>query len=103
MPMTIGWDSVDSVSTIHRWSEIAGFVFLGLLLMSEIVAFVSGNRKDELQRSMAQRRLTSAQQGFLLAALTPFSGQTVSVTCILGDPEGKRLAEDFVSVCSAAH
>jgi hypothetical protein len=100
--MTIGWSSLESVSAIHRLAEIAGFVFLGLLLMSEIVAYVSGNRKDELQEQLAQRRLTPEQRGALLAALSPFKGQKASVFCVLGDGEGKRFADDFVSVLIAA-
>jgi hypothetical protein len=43
-----GWDSLDSVRNWHTLFEIAGIVFLALLVGAEIFAFQYGHRKDEL-------------------------------------------------------
>ena len=108
--MTFGWNSLESVSAIHKWMEIAGFVFLGLLLTSEVIAFVYGNRKDVLSEhetrkqlesvkaAQQQRRLSVEQKHILISALSPFRGQKVSVARIMGDVEAEPLADDFVEV-----
>jgi hypothetical protein len=108
--MTFGWNSLESVSTIHRGLEIAGFVFLGLLLVSEVLAFVYGNRKDVLSEqvttgqietiraSQRPRRLSDKQKQALIAALLPYKGEKVSVARIMGDGEAEPLANDFVDV-----
>lgn len=48
MPNLPGWDSLDAVSRYHSWAEILGIVFLGLLVVSEFVAYRYSHRKDEL-------------------------------------------------------
>jgi hypothetical protein len=56
----------------------------------------------EFQRGLGQKRLTRDEKQALVAALKPFSGQKVTVASIVGDAEGKLLAEDFVAVFDQA-
>jgi hypothetical protein len=48
------------------------------------------------------RGLTEAQKKTIVALLAPFRGQKFSVVCIAGDPEGKNIAEQIVTVLRAA-
>jgi hypothetical protein len=48
------------------------------------------------------RGLTEAQKKTIVALLAPFRGQKFSVVCIAGDPEGKHIAEEIVTVLRAA-
>ncbi|MDZ4077532.1 hypothetical protein [Hydrocarboniphaga sp.] len=43
-----GWNSIDGTSTIHDFFEIAGIVFLGLLVVAEVIAYAYGHRHSEL-------------------------------------------------------
>ena len=57
---------------------------------------------EELRHQQANRHLTEDQKTDLIQLLMPFHGERVSVICILGDVEGKALAEDFVGVFAQA-
>lgn len=46
-----GWDSLAAVTKIHHSLEIAGIVFLGLLVLSESFAYAYSNRKDALNEA----------------------------------------------------
>jgi hypothetical protein len=59
-------------------------------------------RLEETQHQQASRRLTITDQQTLLAALSPFPGQQIDITSIVGDPEGQQFASDFVSVAQQA-
>ncbi|HEY6256760.1 MAG TPA: hypothetical protein VIY51_13300 [Xanthobacteraceae bacterium] len=48
------------------------------------------------------RGLTEAQKKAMIGVLAPFRGQKFSVVCIAGDPEGKNIGEQIVSVLRAA-
>jgi hypothetical protein len=48
------------------------------------------------------RGLTEAQKKTIIGLLSSFRGQKFSVVCIAGDPEGKSIAEEIVSVLRAA-
>jgi hypothetical protein len=48
------------------------------------------------------RGLTEAQKKTMVALLAPFRGQKFSVVCIAGDPEGKHIGEEIVTVLRAA-
>jgi hypothetical protein len=48
------------------------------------------------------RGLTEAQKKTIVALLAPFRGQKFSVVCIAGDPEGRHIAEEIVTVLRAA-
>lgn len=48
------------------------------------------------------RSLTEVQKKTIVALLAPFRGQKFSVVCIAGDPEGKNIAEQIVTVLRAA-
>jgi len=48
------------------------------------------------------RSLTEAQKKTIIGLLSPFRGQKFSIVCIAGDPEGKSIAEEIVSVLRAA-
>jgi hypothetical protein len=48
------------------------------------------------------RGLTEAQKKSIIGILSPFRGQKFSVVCIAGDPEGKRIGEEIVTVLRAA-
>jgi hypothetical protein len=112
--MMPGWNSLTSVSRIQWWMEIAGFVFLGLCVVSEVIAFFYGNRKDALSEqatteqiesikaAQRQRRLSDEQKRTLIAALSPYQGQKISVVRIMGDTEAEPPANDFVDVLVAA-
>jgi hypothetical protein len=59
-------------------------------------------RLEETQRQQASRRLTSTDQQTLVDALSPFPGQQIDITSILGDMEGQQFANEFVSVAQQA-
>lgn len=43
-----GWDSIESVTKIHRFFEVGGIVCLGLLVVFEAFSYVYGHRRDVL-------------------------------------------------------
>jgi hypothetical protein len=47
-----GWNSFESVSRVHRFFEISGIVCLGLLVLTEIFAYLYGHRKDDLAQTL---------------------------------------------------
>lgn len=120
MATFLGWDSLETVSTVHTWAEILGIVFLGLLVVAEVIAFCYGHRKDELikgnervrteeanqelaeLRRQLPRRLSDEQKQILIDVLSPFRGQKVSINGILGNDEGRDLVEDFKDVFARA-
>jgi hypothetical protein len=57
---------------------------------------------DQCIAQSVPRRLTQEQRSRLIAAMRSYAGQRVTVLTILGDPEAKRLAEDFVEVIRLA-
>lgn len=57
---------------------------------------------DKCLKGVADRHLAESQKSTLLSALAPFSGQKISVICILGDTEGKAFASDFVKILRQA-
>src|SRR6267154_6660624 len=59
-------------------------------------------RLEETQRQQASRRLTMTDQQTLVGALSPFPGQQIDITSILGDTEGQQFANEFVSVAQQA-
>jgi hypothetical protein len=59
-------------------------------------------RLEETQRQQASRRLTSTDEQTLVGALSPFPGQQIDITSILGDMEGQQFANEFVSVVQQA-
>lgn len=123
-----GWDSLESVTSIQNWLNLAGIFFLALLVVSELLAHSYGNRKDTLAaqaaaatenaqraevaalqerlanaaRQQAPRRLTRDQTLALVAALSRFHGQQIEITCVMGDGEAHQFAEDLVQVFRAA-
>jgi hypothetical protein len=48
------------------------------------------------------RGLTEAQKKTIIGLLSPYRGQKFSVVCIAGDPEGKNIGEEIVTVLRAA-
>jgi hypothetical protein len=44
-----GWDSAETVGAVHRFAEIAGIIFLALLVLAEVVAYVYSHRQDSLR------------------------------------------------------
>jgi hypothetical protein len=48
------------------------------------------------------RSLSEAQKKAIIGILSPFRGQKFSVVCIAGDPEGKTIGEEIVSVLRTA-
>jgi hypothetical protein len=48
------------------------------------------------------RSLTESQKKAIIGTLAPFKGQKFSVVCIAGDPEGRNIGEQIVSVLRAA-
>ena len=55
-----------------------------------------------LQSPQAPRRMTAEQQQTLIKALSPFKGQKVTTTSVIGDEEGDVFARDFQTVFNAA-
>jgi len=43
-----GWDSLSAVTRYHNWAELAGIVVVALLVVTEIVAYKYGHRKDDM-------------------------------------------------------
>lgn len=62
MPTLPGWDSLDSVTKWHSFYEIAGIIFLALLVGAEVLAFQYGNRKDDLVAAAESLRSNQARQ-----------------------------------------
>ena len=56
MAILPGWNSVESATRVHDVSEIAGIVFLGLLVIAEIITYVYGHRRDSLVTAAAVQR-----------------------------------------------
>ena len=48
------------------------------------------------------RGLTEAQKKAIIGVLSPFRGQKFAVVCVAGDPEGKHIGEEIVTVLRAA-
>jgi hypothetical protein len=42
------WDSLPAVTRFHNWAEMAGIVFLALLVVAEVVSYKYGHRRDIL-------------------------------------------------------
>ncbi len=56
----------------------------------------------ELEGRKAARALTEEQKQALVTALSPFHGQTVSVSSVAGDAEAKAFRDEFVSIVERA-
>lgn len=89
-----GWDSLDTVTRIHKICEIAGIVCLGLLALFEVVQYVYGHRKDTLQTALESNthnslQATEAQNAQLLRQ--EFSSQLSQVE-IEQDQSAKELS-----------
>jgi hypothetical protein len=93
VPFPPGWNSVEEVSKIHKFFEIAGIACLLALGVAEIVAFLYGHRKEHLMEVQAQelqsdldrlkreslpRTLSEQQKQILLANLK--AGGTYELT-----------------------
>ena len=57
---------------------------------------------SEFQKEQG-RRITGQQKAELIAALSAFRGQKISVVCVKGDEEGLALAQDLVAIFVAAN
>jgi len=55
-----------------------------------------------LEAIQAQKRLSDSEKQKLIAALRPYPGQIVAVASVLGDDDGKALADDMSAVFDAA-
>jgi len=51
-----GWDSIDEVTKIHRFFEIAGIVCLAALVVTEALAYIYNRRKDVLAESIESKK-----------------------------------------------
>jgi F0F1-type ATP synthase membrane subunit b/b' len=56
----------------------------------------------QAKASTAQRVLSSAQKEKLVAALSPFAGQKVTIQTVMGDSDGDRYKGDFLEVLRTA-
>src|SRR5260221_7182328 len=56
----------------------------------------------KLQKQQADRRFSPEQKQMLIATLSPFKGQLVDITSVLGDSEAHKLAEEIASVFAGA-
>ena len=43
-----GWNSAETAAKFHDWFEIAGIVFLALLVVAEVLAYIYGHQRDQL-------------------------------------------------------
>jgi hypothetical protein len=59
-------------------------------------------RLEEARKEQAPRRLTPDQQATLIAALSPFRGQKITIWFVMGNTESKDFASDFDSVIRRA-
>jgi hypothetical protein len=57
---------------------------------------------NQAQANAAPRALSAGQKQNLIAALSPFSGQKVTIESIIGDGDGNRFKQDFVAVLKFA-
>lgn len=61
MAILPGWNSIETVSKIHRWLEIAGIICLAALVVTEVFAHVYGRRKDVLAEGIETKQRDQAQ------------------------------------------
>ena len=52
----LGWDSIDQVTKIHRFFEVAGIVCLAALVLTETIAVIYSRRKDALIEGIDAKR-----------------------------------------------
>ena len=111
-----GWDSLESVTRLHSFFEMAGIVCLALLVVAEVLAFKYGNRKDVLtgareeatakelrvlKEREAPRSLSEAQRIKLLDELS--KGKTYELTVRhSSDLESQNFAEQISTALRAA-
>jgi hypothetical protein len=48
MNLLPGWNSVETTTRLHDFFEIAGIVFLALLVVAEVLAYMYGHQRDWL-------------------------------------------------------
>jgi hypothetical protein len=56
----------------------------------------------EALQQQAPRHLSESQKQTLIAALSPFAGQKITIASVMGDAEGESYREDFLVVLRAA-
>lgn len=97
-----GWNSLETVTKIHRVFEIAGIACLAALVVFETFAYLYDHRKDVLVEELqAPRRLSSQQRDALTQSLSRFKDEQIFVEYPL-DAETTEYAEDFQSALRAA-
>lgn len=69
--------------------------------MNGVVQRASG-KLSAVQPHQAQRHLSKDQQQALIAAISPFKGQSVAAVSMFGDDDGKTYRQDFVDAFSKA-
>jgi hypothetical protein len=57
---------------------------------------------DKAEADAPSRALTAAQQQLLVAALSPFAGQKVTVESVVGDVDGNQFGHGFIAVFNLA-
>ena len=97
-----GWDSLERVTTLHSFFEIAGIVALALLVLFEVCGYVYGHRRDTLRENtlaaqVGPRRLSTDQRGTLVQRLSQ-RPSVVVISSRLMDAEGAAYATDFEEV-----
>jgi hypothetical protein len=161
MPSLLGWESLERVSLIQRYSELITVGLLFIAGCTGVLAFVYNQRKDTLtedaqnaaqaahsnaesdaerrrkadvaavqaelsaargetdrkvaearaeadaklsalRAATADRTLSIAQEQVFVSALSPYAGQRVDITCVLGDRESTQLATKLVDVFRSA-
>ncbi len=68
----------------------------------DLDAVPRSNEQVARLQERSPRGLTEAQKKAIIGVLAPFKGQKFSVVCIAGDPEGKAIGEQIVTVLRAA-
>lgn len=102
-----GWNSLQIVSMIHSVCEIAGILFLGLMVIAEVGAYKYGHRKEALQElaskeairaieeQLGPRKLTGAQRKTLASLLGKAHKQKVQIVTRLMDGEAAHYAQEL--------
>lgn len=72
------------------------------LANAENIAVDAKLKAAEVHSLQQQRQLSDTQKDKLIAVLSPFRGQRVTITTVMGDGDGDIFAKDFVSVLESA-
>lgn len=111
------WNSIESVTRIHSYADIAGVVILGLLVIAETISQIYGHQETKLKfeqqiieqqivknlkdkaeqtaKQLAPRVLSDEQKDALITNLSQYRGQKININFVAENDESSHLAHQF--------